>query len=112
VAAAFTVSWDGRIVDRRLPEETKRFRELATGGRLDELRLTFRPCILGGKSALPITGLEEDFLPRGIVLDLLKLERTADGFLARYRVRAPIGPMSPIRPIPKKPASCTPATPS
>lgn len=85
--AAFTVSWDGRIIEPPLPEEPKHFRRLAAAGRLDELHLTFRPCIIGGKSAPPITGLDEAFLPRGIVLDLLKVERKPDGILARYRVR-------------------------
>jgi riboflavin biosynthesis pyrimidine reductase len=65
----------------------KLFRELATDGLLDELRISWRPAIAGGRLSLPtITGLDEQFLPRGIVLDLLKLERKQDEFLARYRV--------------------------
>ena len=97
------------MIGRPLPNEPELFRNLVASGLLDELWLTFRLCILGGKSAPAITGLEEDFLPRGVVLDLLKLERTADGFLARYRVRAPI---RPIGPIPKNPVPCTPPPPS
>jgi len=66
----------------------KLLRELAAGGLLDELCLAWRPMILGGKFAPAITGLEEGFLPRGIVLDLLKLERKDDGCRVRYRVHA------------------------
>ena len=87
--AAFTVSWDGRMIERGVPEERELFRDLIAGGLLDELWVTFRPCILGGKSAPAITGLEEGFLQRGIVLDLLKVERTREGIVARYRVRVP-----------------------
>ena len=82
------MSWDGRLLEPLLPEERELFRELAVGGQLGELCITFRPCILGGKSAPAITGLTEEFLPRGIVLDLLKLERAGDECVARYRVRA------------------------
>lgn len=64
------------------------FRELAAAGMLDELCLVWRPCILGGKSAPPVTGLDEDFLPKGIVLDLLKMERTGAECIAKYRTRA------------------------
>jgi riboflavin biosynthesis pyrimidine reductase len=64
------------------------FRELAVAGLLNELRLTWQPRILGGKSAPAITGLEQEFLPRGIALDLLKLERQGDECLASYRVHA------------------------
>jgi len=67
------------MIERRLPQELKPLP--------DELCITFRPCILGGKFLPSITGIEEDFLPRGIVLDLLKVERTADGIRTRYRVR-------------------------
>jgi riboflavin biosynthesis pyrimidine reductase len=64
------------------------FRKLAADGLLDELCLAWRPRIVGGKSAPPITGLEEEFLPRGIALDLLKVERGEDEFVARYGVQA------------------------
>jgi riboflavin biosynthesis pyrimidine reductase len=62
------------------------FREMAAAGLLDELHLTWQPRILGGKSAPAITGLEEEFLPRGIALDLLKLKRQGDNCQATYRV--------------------------
>jgi riboflavin biosynthesis pyrimidine reductase len=62
------------------------FRRLIVEGLLDELWLAWRPCILGGK-APAITGRDEHFLPRGVVLDLLKLERAEDECVARYRVR-------------------------
>jgi riboflavin biosynthesis pyrimidine reductase len=65
----------------------KHFRELATDGLLDELRIAWRPSVVGEMSLPPITGLDEQFLPRGIVLDLLRLERRDDEFLARYRVQ-------------------------
>ena len=42
---------------------------------------------MGGSAAPAITGLGEDFLPQGIVLDLLKLERVGDECVAKYRVR-------------------------
>jgi len=99
VAVAFTVSWDGRLVERGLPEEPELFRELAGGGLLDELCITFRPCIVGGKSSPAITGLKEEFLPQGIALELLKLERAGNECVARYRVRAAdrhIGRIGPI----------------
>ena len=88
-AASFAVSWDGRLLERRTPAELEHFRQLASEGLLDELCLTFHPSILGGKSAPAITGPDESFLPRGVALDLLKLEPTPDGFLVRYRVRSP-----------------------
>jgi riboflavin biosynthesis pyrimidine reductase len=75
------MSWDGRLIGAA-PEISR-----GASGALDELCVTFRPCILGGKSAPPLTGLNEDFLPEGIVLDLLRVERTDGGILARYRVR-------------------------
>jgi len=90
VIAKFAVSWDGRIVEQSQRQEVERFRELAAGGLLDELWITFRPRIIGGKSAPPITGLTENFLPRATVLDLLKLERRGNECTARYRVR-PMG---------------------
>jgi riboflavin biosynthesis pyrimidine reductase len=63
------------------------FRALVAGGLLDELCLAWCPRVLGGKSVPAITGLEDDFLPRGVVLDLLKLERMDGECLASYRVR-------------------------
>ncbi len=99
-SASFTVSWDGRLVDPPKPAELKRFRKLAATGLPAELRLTFRPCILGGQSAPPITGLEKAFLPRGTALRLLKLERTPGGITASYRLQTPIAPILPIPPIP------------
>jgi riboflavin biosynthesis pyrimidine reductase len=64
-----------------------RFRELANGGLLDELRIGWRACIAGGKALLPMTGLDEEFLPRGIALDLVKLARGESEYVASYRVR-------------------------
>ncbi len=63
------------------------FRRLAIEGLLDELLITWRPCILGGSSAPPITGMQKAFLPHGIELDLLELARRDTGCLATYRVR-------------------------
>jgi hypothetical protein len=87
--ASFTVSWDGRLVDPPPPADNKRLRKLAAAGLVPELRLTFRPCILGGQCAPPITGLGKAFLPRGKVLRLLKLERTPGGITASYRLQPP-----------------------
>jgi hypothetical protein len=42
---------------------------------------------VGGKTAPTITGLAEEFLPRGIELELLKVERRGDECLARYGIR-------------------------
>ena len=85
--AAFTLSWDGRLIARQAPEEPERIRDLIARGLVHEICVTFRPCILGGKSAPPITGLGGDYLPRGIELDLLNIERIGDDCLARYRIR-------------------------
>ena len=100
-AANFTVSWDGRRIEEKGAKaaDAAHIRELAASGLLDEVRITWRPCILGGKSAPAITGLGEDFLPQGIVLDLLKLERVGDECVAKYRVRR-TRRMSPVGPIP------------
>ena len=87
VTAAFTVSWDGRIVEKRPPEEPELVRKLAARGLLEELRITFRPCIVGGECAPAITGLKKEFLPKGIVFELLKLERAGDECVATYRVQ-------------------------
>jgi len=91
VMVNFTLSWDGRSIapggTRR--EEAARFRELAAAGLLDEVCITWRPCILGGKSAPPITGASEEFFPRGIELRLVKIERIGDQCRARYRLRRP-----------------------
>jgi hypothetical protein len=88
-AAAFTASWDGRVSGSSSSPDPVAFRELVASGRITELTITFRPCILGGKSALPITGFDPAFLPHGIQFDLLKLERTKDGIRAKYRVQKP-----------------------
>ena len=92
VMAAFTLSWDARILDRGQAEKSvelspKNFRELLTGGELDEVHIAWRPCIAGGNRLEPITGLDPEFLPQGVALDLIKIERRKDEFLARYRVR-------------------------
>jgi len=89
VSAAFTLSWDGRILSDS-PSASPGpdlFRKLAAAGLIGELRITWRPRIAGGKSHLPITGFNPRFLPRGIALDLLKLQRKPAGYLATYRVR-------------------------
>jgi riboflavin biosynthesis pyrimidine reductase len=62
------------------------FRRLAAEGLLDELHIAWRPRIVGGKSHAPITGMDAEFLPRGVVLDLLKLTRKGDEYLVTYRV--------------------------
>jgi riboflavin biosynthesis pyrimidine reductase len=61
------------------------FRRLLNEGLLDELCLGWRPRIVGGKVP-SITGRDRDFLPRGVVLDLLKLERGDDECVGHYRV--------------------------
>jgi riboflavin biosynthesis pyrimidine reductase len=60
------------------------FRQLCAEGLLDELTLTWRPCIGGGT---PLTGLAGSYLPHGIVLDLVKLEQRGGECVARYRVQ-------------------------
>lgn len=85
--AAVALSWDGRV----LGEAPENFRELAVRGLVEEVVITFQPRIVGGGFP-PITGLGEDFLPRGISLELLRLERKGDHCRARYRVR-PMGDM-------------------
>jgi len=109
VIADFTLSWDGRLLGKTLPAETidafrqrlathrvrrisvapapDLFRKLAAAGLIDELRVTWRPCFTGGKTHPPITGFDPAFLPRGIVLDRVKLQRKPDGYFAHYRVR-------------------------
>jgi riboflavin biosynthesis pyrimidine reductase len=77
VTAAFALSWDGRILEPLGP----------VPGAIDELRITWRPRIVGGKTAPSITGLARDFLPRGITLDLVKIERHGPECLAIYRLR-------------------------
>jgi riboflavin biosynthesis pyrimidine reductase len=115
VIAALAASWDGRLLEfipphgpvdaqlgdgvppgpalKRLHSQGARrvafagspalFRKLLAGGLLDELSIAWRPCIAGGP---PVTGPEASFLPRGIALDLVKLERRGDECVARYRV--------------------------
>ena len=109
VIAVFTLSWDGRVLGNTLHEKSveafqqrlaarrvrrisvapapELFRKLAAAGLIDELRVTWRPCLTGGKTHPPITGFDPAFLPRGIVLDRVKLQRKAGGYLATYRVR-------------------------
>lgn len=72
VGGYFVVSWDGRILEKR---------KLANKG---ELLILWRPLIVGGRKAPTITGLGGRFLPKGIAMELLTVERTPDGFLARY----------------------------
>jgi riboflavin biosynthesis pyrimidine reductase len=127
VTAAFAVSWDGRLLERRSPggrvdaelgddlppgsgtslpslrkalerlgsQGVRRvafagspalFRKLLAGGLLDELTVAWSPRIVGGPSVPPITGMGGGFLPRGIALELRKLERRADEWVARYGV--------------------------
>jgi riboflavin biosynthesis pyrimidine reductase len=62
------------------------FRALAAAGLVDELSIAWRP-VIAGDSLPPITGRDREFLPRGIVLDLLKIERKEMEYVARYRVR-------------------------
>ncbi len=117
VTAAFAASWDGRLIEvlpptgpvdaqlssaappgpalKRLHAQGARrvafsggsalFRELMAGGLLDELSIAWRPRIGGGGQ--PISGMDGAFLPRGIVLDLVTLDRHGDECVARYRVR-------------------------
>jgi hypothetical protein len=92
-AREYTVSWDGRLV-----EPAEEF--IAGAGLPEEFCVNFQPCVTGGKTAPSITGLEERFFKRGIVLDLLKVRRMGDGIQARYRVRTRNSP------------ACTPAIPS
>jgi riboflavin biosynthesis pyrimidine reductase len=88
VTAAFTLSWDGRILEKGQPEMgVDEFRELLAAGGIDELCITWRPRLAGGKTLAPITGFDPAFLPCGIVFDLLKLRHKADRCLATYRVR-------------------------
>lgn len=88
VTAAVTLSWDGRLLEKTEPEmDADEFKKLLVTGRIDELRVTWRPQLVGGKVHPPITGFDPAFLPRGIVLDLLKFRRKADGCVASYRVR-------------------------
>jgi len=62
------------------------FRALTVAGLVDELSIAWRP-VIAGDSLPPITGRDREFLPRGIVLDLLKVERKEMEYVARYRVR-------------------------
>jgi riboflavin biosynthesis pyrimidine reductase len=80
--ATFAVSWDGRMI-----EPGEGVQELAAAGRLGKINVLFRPKIIGGKSLPPITGLPGEFLPRGVELELLKIERRPEGIRASYRVR-------------------------
>ena len=68
-------------------EDGNLFRALAADGLLDELTLAWCPRMTGCKSAEPITGKDEAFLPRGIRLDLAGLEHRDDECVARYRVQ-------------------------
>jgi len=88
IVTAFTLSWDGRILGQALPKkEITSFRRRLSAGLIEELHLTWRPCLTGAQAHPPITGFDPKFLPHGIVLDLLKLQRKPDGYLAAYRVR-------------------------
>jgi riboflavin biosynthesis pyrimidine reductase len=117
VTAAFTASWDGRLLEiiaphgradaqlsdtrtpypvlKRLHSQGARriafagspalFRRLCAEGLLDEISVTWCPSIGGGP---PITGLPGRYLPHGIALDLVRLERRGAECVARYRVQA------------------------
>ena len=75
--ARFVLSWDGRVMEGAvLPDVLP-----------DEVWVTWKPRIVGGRSAPAMTGLAGEFLPKGIVLDLVKLERGNEECTARYRVR-------------------------
>jgi riboflavin biosynthesis pyrimidine reductase len=88
VIATFTLSWDGRILEKGQPEMgVDEFRELLAAGGIDELRIAWQPRLTGGKAHPPVTGFDPAFLPRGIALELLKLQRKGDGCVAQYRVR-------------------------
>jgi len=88
VTAAFTLSWDGRVVEKSVPEMgVDEFKKKLAAGLINQIRVTWRPRLAGGKKHPPITGFDPGFLPRGVVLDLLKFQRKADGCLASYRVR-------------------------
>ena len=65
----------------------EQFRALAVEGLVDELRIEWRPRIVGGKSAPAIPGPSFEFLPKSIRLDLQKMERRGSECVARYRVR-------------------------
>ena len=92
VTAAFAASWDGRLLEVQRPRAGRegfpgspvQFRKLLAEGLLDEVSIAWRPCIGGGA---PITGPGSKYLPRGIVLELVKLERRGDECVARYRVQ-------------------------
>lgn len=76
-AGRFVLSWDGRVLEGQ-------------GGDVrewNELEVIWRPCVIGGSSAQTITGLEGDFLPRGVQLELFALKRKGAECMARYRVR-------------------------
>lgn len=85
----FILSWDGRKIGdageaSHLPED---FRKMVCEAKLDEFRITWRPCVIGGAKAPPLTGLDETFFPRGVALELVSLARKGDEFVARYRIR-------------------------
>jgi len=68
------------------------FRELAGAGLLDEVSIKWEPCVIGGNAnrvAAPVTGLEPEFLPRGMALTLVSLKRSRGQCLIRYRVQYP-----------------------
>ncbi len=100
VSAAFTVSWDGRLLESRPPKgkadsqrmtfegSPAQFRKLLSGGLVNEISIVWSPRIVGGGSTPAITGLGAAFLPHGIALDLLKLERRGEKCIARYRVQS------------------------
>jgi len=96
----FALSWDGRLMEPRPADELARFRALALDGKVEELSITFHPTILGGPSAPPITGFGDNFLPRGIVLEFVRMKRLGEQCVATYRISR------------KKATDCTPATPS
>jgi hypothetical protein len=63
------------------------FRGLVASGLVDELCVIFKPVIVGGKDAPTMTGLEQDYLPHGVALELVGIEQRGDECLARYRVQ-------------------------
>lgn len=75
-SGSYVLSWDGRLI-------AKEDRPVAPG----ELRITWRPCVIGGNSAPTLAGLGEEFLPRGVALRLVKLRRAHGECIGTYRVQ-------------------------
>jgi riboflavin biosynthesis pyrimidine reductase len=66
--------------------EGAKLREMVADGLLDEIVITWRPCLSGGPAA-PMTGMDATFLPRGVRLELAGIRRRGGECVARYRVQ-------------------------